>query len=48
MADIQKPAVTVIIALHNSEEFIGKCLDSLLNQTFQDFEVIAIDDGSTN
>ena len=49
MADIQKPAVTVIITLHNSEEFISKCLDSLLNQTFQDFEVIVIDDdGSTD
>ena len=48
MADIQKTAVTVIIPLHNSEKFIGKCLDSLLNQTFQDFKVIVIDDGSTD
>ena len=48
MADIFKPIVSVIVPLHNSEEFIGECLQSLLNQTFQNFEVIIIDDGSTD
>ena len=42
------PAVSVIIPLYNAEPFIGECLDSILNQTFQDFEVIVVDDCSTD
>ena len=53
MADILKndnsfPAVSVVIPLYNSEKYIGECLDSLLAQTFRDFEVIAIDDCSVD
>ena len=42
------PAVSVVIPMYNAEEFIGECLDSLLLQTFQDFEVIVADDCSTD
>ena len=41
-------AVSVIIPMYNAEEFIGECLDSLLIQTLQDFEVIVVDDCSTD
>ncbi|MBR4905118.1 MAG: glycosyltransferase [Selenomonadaceae bacterium] len=41
-------AVSVIIPMYNAEKFIGECLDSLLLQTFQDFEVIVVDDRSTD
>lgn len=40
------PAVSVIISMYNAAEYIGECLDSLLIQTLQDFEVIVVDDCS--
>lgn len=42
------PAVSVVIPLYNAEKYIGACLMSILNQTFQDFEVIVVDDCSTD
>ena len=42
------PEVSVIIPVYNMEPFIGACLDSVLNQTFSDFECICINDGSTD
>jgi len=40
--------VAVIIAVKNSASFIGKCLDSVLVQDFDGYEVIVVDDGSTD
>ena len=42
------PAISVIIPMYNAEKFIDDCLTSLLIQTFQDFEVIVVDDCSTD
>ena len=42
------PAVSVVIPLYNAEKYVIECLDSLLAQTFQDFEVIVVDDCSTD
>ncbi len=41
-------AVSVIIPMYNAEKYIGECLESLLNQTLKNFEVIVIDDCSTD
>ena len=42
------PAVTVMVACYNCESFITECLDSLKAQTYGDFEVIVVDDCSTD
>ena len=42
------PAISVVIPLYNAEKFIADCLYSLLAQSFKNFEVIVVDDGSTD
>lgn len=47
MIDVENSGkVTVIVPLYKSEEFMHKCVDSILNQTYHDIELILVDDGS--
>lgn len=41
-----RPAITVVVPIYNAEKFISKCVDSILKNTFSDFELLLIDDGS--
>ena len=40
------PAVSVVVPVYNVEIYVKQCVDSILNQTFQDFEIILVDDAS--
>ena len=42
------PKISVIVPIYNIEEYVETCIESILNQTFKDFEVILVDDGSTD
>lgn len=43
-----RPKVSVVVPFYNSEEYIQECLESLLNQSLTELEILCIDDGSTD
>lgn len=45
---MDNPKVSIIVPIYNVEKYLARCLDSLINQTFEDIEIIAINDGSTD
>lgn len=42
------PKISIIVPVYNTEKYLKKCLDSLINQTFKDIEIVIINDGSTD
>ena len=48
MVEKNFPAVSVIVAMYNAEQYVAECLTGLVNQTFQNFEILIADDCSTD
>lgn len=46
--NIQSPAVSVIIPVYNVEDYLNECLDSVINQSLKNIEIICINDGSVD
>ena len=46
--ELDAPKISVLIPMYNRKHYIEDCVESALNQTFQDFEIIIRDDGSTD
>lgn len=42
------PLISIIIPVHNGEDYLEDCVESIKNQTVSDWEIIVIDDGSTD
>lgn len=44
----QRPAISIIVIAYNASRYLGRCLDSIISQSFKDFEVQIINDGSAD
>lgn len=45
---VEKPLISIIVPVYNVEKYIGRCIDSIRNQTYTEIEIILINDGSTD
>lgn len=45
---MNRPMISIIIPVYNTEKYIDECLESVVSQSFSDFEIIVIDDGSSD
>ena len=45
---MNNPKISVIVPVYNIEKYLSECLDSIVNQTLKDIEIICVNDGSTD
>ena len=43
-----EPTLSIIVPIYNDEKYLAECVQSILGQTFCDYEIILVDDGSTD
>ena len=48
MCTKENPRISIIVPVYNVDKYLSQCLDSILAQTYSDFEVLLVDDGSTD
>lgn len=48
MANVHKPKISIVVPVFNVDKYLSECLDSLINQTYSNLEIILVDDGSTD
>ena len=46
MTEQKRPEISIIVPVYKVEKYLNECIDSILAQTFTDFELILVDDGS--
>ena len=45
---IKEPLISIIIPIYNVQDYLSECVDSIINQTYKNLEIILVDDGSTD
>ena len=45
---VKQPTLSIIVPVYNAEKYIDQCIESVLTQSFTDFELILVNDGSTD
>ena len=48
MRKVNKKDISIIVPIYNAEKYLNKCIDSIINQTKKELEIILINDGSTD
>lgn len=48
VASMNKPKISIIVQVYNTELYLRECIESILRQSFMNFEVLLVDDGSTD